>query len=129
MDKKVGITMKDLETYGYTPGCPRCSDLQKKMHRTNRHHYLECKTHMCQCYEESNDPKFQAIKHLIEPNKSEEIHADKDELPVPGHEPVAAQSPVAPCETSREPEPNTQDADDDLDWAYDWYTDDHAAGY
>ena len=49
---------------------------------------------------------------------------------MPGHEPVAAQSSDAPCENSRETEPNTQDADDDdLDWAYDWYTDDHAAGY
>ena len=48
---------------------------------------------------------------------------------MPGHEPAAAQSSDAPCENSRETEPNTQDTNDDLDWAYDWYKDDHAAGY
>ena len=42
---------------------------------------------------------------------------------------MAAQSSDAPCENSRQTEPNTKDADDDLDWAYDWYRDDHAAGY
>ena len=121
--------MKDLEAYGYTPGFPRCSDLQKKKHRTNKHHTVESRTRMYLCYEENNDPKFQAIKHLIEPNKSEEIRVDKDKLPVPEHEPVAAQSSDAPCQNSRETEPNTQDADDGLDWADDWYKDDHAAGH
>ena len=123
MDKQMRITMKDLETYGYTPGCTRCSDLQKKKHRTNKHHSVECRTRMYLCYEENHDPKFQAIRHLIEPNKSEETHIEKDELPVPSHEPAAAQSSDTPCENSRETKPNIKDADDDdyLDWAYDWY--------
>ena len=80
-------------------------------------------------YVENSDPKFQAIKHLIEPNKPEEVRVDQDELPVLGHKPMATQSSDAPGENSRETKPNTQDADDDLDWAYDWYKDDHAAGY
>ena len=41
-DKHIWITMKDLETYGYTPGCPRCGDSQKKKHRTNKHQGDEC---------------------------------------------------------------------------------------
>ena len=46
MDKQIRITMKDLETYGYTPGCQRSSDLQKKKHRTNKHHNAGCGTRM-----------------------------------------------------------------------------------
>ena len=65
MDKKIRIAMKDLETYGYTPGCLRCGNLQKKKHRTSKHPNVECGTSMCLCYKENSHPKFQAIRHLI----------------------------------------------------------------
>ena len=98
-------------------GCPKCGDLQKKKRRTSKHNSVECRKRMHLCYEENSDPKFQAIRHLIEPSKPEEVRVDQDELPVPGHHPAAAQSSDAPCKNSRETEPNTQEADD------------HAAGY
>ena len=51
MDKQIRITMRGLETYGYTPECPRCGDLQKKKHRANKHHSVECRTRMYVCNE------------------------------------------------------------------------------
>ena len=61
--KHIRFAMKDLETDGYTPGCPRCGDLQKKKHRTKKHQSVNCRTRMYLCCGDNNDPKFQAITH------------------------------------------------------------------
>ena len=58
MDEKNRITMKDLETYGYTLGCPRCGDLQKRKHRTNKQQSVECRMRMHLCFEKNKDQKF-----------------------------------------------------------------------
>ena len=85
----------------------RCGDLQKKKHGTNNTTVSGA--------ERACIGTTKAIRHLIEPSKPDEVRVDQNKLPLPGHAPVAAQSSDAPCETSRETSPDTQDADDDLD--------------
>jgi len=40
MDRQIRSTKKDRIRYGYTPGCPRCLDLEAGVPRSNRHHSM-----------------------------------------------------------------------------------------
>ena len=40
--KRVRITQADLNKYGYSEGCPRCTDLSRGHHKTNKSHSEEC---------------------------------------------------------------------------------------
>ena len=44
LDKTLRITMKDLQQFGFTDRCPRCSDLQKGVFRAH-----ECTTRIAGC--------------------------------------------------------------------------------
>ena len=40
--KRVRITQADLKKYGYSEGCPRCTDLSRGHQKTNKSHSEEC---------------------------------------------------------------------------------------
>ena len=69
------ITARDLRMYGFTPGCPRCSDLRVRghqgrrgpSHNTSKEHSSECRLRMYLAWETNNDPKFERIKHIVDP--------------------------------------------------------------
>ena len=71
INPKMKITNRDLRLYGYTAGCERCEsllrnpDIQSWMHR---HHSDECRLKMYLSWKEAEDPKWDAVKHLVEPD-------------------------------------------------------------
>ena len=127
LDRNVRITMKDLkDKYGFTPGCPRCADMERGHARTNKHHNAECRLRLYGEYERHDDPKWRAVKHLLEPK---EPKPDVVEVP---HEPVQEafeppeRQPLIPENSYPNTEPNTLAPDSpvddlDLDDAYDLF--------
>ena len=74
------ITEKDLRKYGYSDNCPRCTDLQRGLRKTQRHHSDECRLRVYQAWKDAEDPKYLKVKHIIEPDvpKPESGHVDLD---------------------------------------------------
>ena len=66
MDRQIHITAKDMKSFGYTKGCPRCNDLSRGRHRTTKGHSLECRLRIYKRYGETDDPKYRAFEHLFE---------------------------------------------------------------
>ena len=62
------ITAKDHRAYGYTPGCPRCDDLQQRLFKTSKEHSQECRLRIYLSWKDNDDPKYLLVKHLIEPD-------------------------------------------------------------
>ena len=46
IDKHVRITQRDCTIYGYTPECPKCSDLENGRAKKSKHHSSECPLRM-----------------------------------------------------------------------------------
>ena len=69
LDRQIRITMNDLTVHGFYPGCPRCTALEAGSMKTTRHHSNECRLTMYRKFEASNDPKWRAVKHLLEPKE------------------------------------------------------------
>ena len=69
------ITAKDHRLYGHTAGCPRCEDLIRKKHDTNKQHSDECRLGFYMAWQQNKDPKYELIRHLFEPDA-----AQRDEL-------------------------------------------------
>ena len=63
------ITGRDLRLYGYHPGCPKCDDLQN-YGKSYRYHNDECKLRLYLAFKEADDPKYQRVKELIEPDNA-----------------------------------------------------------
>ena len=61
------IMARDLERYGYTDGCARCNDLQTGSSRSYRNHTDACRLRIYDCWKENSDPKYQRVRHLLEP--------------------------------------------------------------
>ena len=55
LSKHVRITQADLKKYGYSEGCPRCTDLSRGHHKTNKSHSEECRIRIFGEYE-THDP-------------------------------------------------------------------------
>ena len=60
---RMRITVRDLEKYGYTDGCPRCN-----MHLTGRksgvNHSEECRARLYKAMRDANDSKLTKAKRL-----------------------------------------------------------------
>jgi hypothetical protein len=70
------IMAKDLERYGYSDDCPRCSDIQRGNLRSFRNHTDQCKMRIYFAWKENKDPKYLKVKHLLEPSADEPTDAD-----------------------------------------------------
>ena len=55
LSKRVRITQADLNKHGYSDGCPRCTDLSRGHHKTNKSHSEECSIRIYGEYE-THDP-------------------------------------------------------------------------
>ena len=64
LDRHLRITLKDLQTYGFTPGCPRCNDLQNGKYNSAKHHTNECRLRVYLAYQEHDHPKWKAETHV-----------------------------------------------------------------
>ena len=63
------ISAKDLRRYGHTDGCQRCADLQSGLPKVFKNHSDECRLRIY-LQLKGNDPvRWNAIKHLIEPDE------------------------------------------------------------
>ena len=76
MRSQVRITNRNIKLYGYTPGCPRCNDLEHGQSKTHKEHSDEFRLRMYLTSQTIEDPEFNAVRHILEPD------AQKDN---PGH--------------------------------------------
>ena len=58
---QIRITAKDIRVYGFTPDCPRCTDLRAVKKLSNNHQSDECRLRMYLSWESNNDPKYMAV--------------------------------------------------------------------
>ena len=72
MRSQVRITNRDLKLYGYTPGCPRSNDLKHGRSETHKEHSDECRLRMYSAWQTNEDPKFNAVRHTLEPDAPED---------------------------------------------------------
>ena len=128
LDRHMRITMKDLKRYCFTPGCPRCADMERGHTRTNKHHKDECRLRMYSEYERNDDPKWRAVKHLLEPKEIQSEHVVVDDEPVRAAFEPLERPPLIPENSypNMNTEPNTLAPDSpardlDLDDAYDLF--------
>ena len=70
--KPIRITTSDLDAFGYTPGCPRCDDVNAGLHSTKRNHNDEHRLGIFFEYQRTNHPTWQKVKHMFGPDKEEE---------------------------------------------------------
>ena len=68
VDPQIRVTARDHGLYGYTSGCKRCDDLQNGANRPHRHHSNESRLKMYLAWEEHGDVKWNAVKHIVEPD-------------------------------------------------------------
>ena len=94
LDRQIRITRADITSFGSTPGCPRCADIDYGLHQTKKSHSRECRLRMYMQYREHDSPKWRAVKHLIEPNDVEpntpqepRENQEHDDLPPPQDQP------------------------------------------
>ena len=66
LDRSIRITAKDIEYFGYSDRCPKCADLQAGLSKTQKLHTDECRLRMYLCYETSDHPKWQNVRHWFE---------------------------------------------------------------
>ena len=74
LDKQLRITLKDLQDFGYSDKCPRCSDLQKGIFKTKRNHSTDCRMRIYLAYKDHDHPKWRAAKHLFEDPTDQPLH-------------------------------------------------------
>ena len=144
LDRQIRLTAKDFRRFGFTPGCPRCLDLEAGAFRTERHHNDDCRLRMYLAFREANNAKWRAVRHLVEPEPDaafnrqnvdlEEARVDKAPQALDGknvldnsveHEPSVeniAEQPQAPemegIEGSAEVDQEQLDARDAADIAF-----------
>ena len=64
---RMKITATDLRRFGFTDGCRRCADLMNNVARSRKHHSDECRLRIYLSWKEIGDPRYERVKHLIEP--------------------------------------------------------------
>ena len=66
MDRQLRITQIDLDRYGYSDGCPKCTDLRNGKKISSKPHNDQCRVRIYLHYKEDNHPKWRAVRHLFE---------------------------------------------------------------
>ena len=74
--RQAKITNRDLIRYGYTGGCRRCDDLLAQVPHPNRNHSHACRFNIYMSWQEHNDPKYEAVRHIFEQGAAAPIVED-----------------------------------------------------
>ena len=86
LDRQLRITQKDLDQFGYSDDCPKCSDLRAGKMISSKPHNDQCRVRIYLHYKETNHPKWRAVRHLFEDHDSSpSFHAnqvDKEGAPL-----------------------------------------------
>ena len=94
------ITNRDLYNHGYTSGCRRCDDLMNGAVNPYRHHTDECRLRIYLSWRDSGDPKYESVRHIIEPETSPPapvpVDMDMEQMPPPTPEDSVGQAPETP---------------------------------
>ena len=69
LEKQLRITLQDLEQFGFSERCPRCNDLSHGRYGSKKNHTDQCRLRIYMHYQETNHPKWRAVKHLFEPDE------------------------------------------------------------
>ena len=78
--REIRITKRDLDRFGYEPGCPRCEDIQQGKANTRRHHNDACRMRMYCHFHDTNHPKWKAVAGRLEAKKDSGAGGDFDKL-------------------------------------------------
>ena len=81
LDKQIRITMKDLQTFGYSDRCPRCAEMRAGNTNTQKHHSRECRLRLYLCFHSSNHPKWQAVRHFFQDKEPNAKNVDEEGAP------------------------------------------------
>ena len=86
LDRQLRITQIDLDRFGYSDGCPKCSDLRAGKRNTTRLHNDQCRVRLYLHYKETDHPKWKAVQHLFEDHNAhpdfESKQVDREGAPV-----------------------------------------------
>ena len=93
IDPQIRITARDHRLYGYTSGCTRCDDLKRNADKPHRHHNNECRLRMYLAWKEHGDVKWNAVKHIVEPDV-EERPSDKATVDFKNFGAIAPETPI-----------------------------------
>ena len=74
IDKQLRISMKDLQEFGFTEKCGRCSDLQAGVFKTKRLHTTDCRMRLYLAFKDHDHPKWKQVKHLFEEPIDQPVH-------------------------------------------------------
>ena len=66
--RRIRITKADLVKYGYTDGCPRCSDLRGGAKDSTHNHTEDCRFRVYGEWEAHNDPKWILLGNISRAN-------------------------------------------------------------
>ena len=55
LDRHIRLTLQAFRRFGFTPGCPRCLDLEAGAFRTDRHHNNDRRLRMYLAFKEANN--------------------------------------------------------------------------
>ena len=61
MQRRIRVTKKDLEKYGFSPNCPRCEAIQRGVVDPQQHHTEDCRFRIYSEWEQHNDPKWKLL--------------------------------------------------------------------
>ena len=103
------ITAKDIRRFGYTDGCRRCSDLMNKVARPSKHGNNECRLRMYLLWQEVGGPKWEAVKHLVNPDEPVVDRTEPVEVAEVDHSRLGIAAPETP--PGRPWDPMPADAD------------------
>ena len=78
LDKQIRITMKDLQTFGFSDRCPRCAELRAGNSNTQKHHSQECRLRLYLCFQSSDHPKWQAVRHFFQDSEPNAKNVDAE---------------------------------------------------
>ena len=83
LPKQQRITVRDLEKYGFSERCPRCSDLQAGDANSKKHHSDECRLRLYMHWKDDNHWKWKTVSHLFgeEERKFSPSQVDLEQAP------------------------------------------------
>ena len=111
--KRVRITQGDLKKHGYSERCPRCADLLRGHHKTNKSQSDECRIRIYGEYETRDPAEWRLVTQQLKQKVSEhDARGDDIEDDLPTMEGPAAQqrSDEQTFDDDYEPNDNSESA-------------------
>ena len=110
LNRQIRIAKKNLDQFGYEPGCPRCEDLQAGRFKSKRNHNDACRPRMYCHFADTADPKWKIVAGHIDPLKETVAGGDFGKLDLDAieaelHEPNLYEQPNSPLAQAEHFEP------------------------